>query len=230
MWIARFRTAILALSPLFAWISAAHCHAQQYTRQGAVVGGVTGAVIGGLMGKQSNKTTGGALIGGAVGAVAGGVLGNGQDKQIARRDYEYQQALYAQQRQIYAQQHVISQQPIYQQPAEVGVSTTDVLSMCRSGVTEAVIVSQIHSRGVQRRLEVNDIISLHQQGVSEAIITAMQAAPVSSPTMVRQTYSQPVIVNQTPVIVREQPVYYGGGPVVIEHRSYPVHQYHRHRF
>lgn len=201
------------------------CHAQQNTQQGAVIGGVTGAVIGGLIGKQSHKTTGGALIGGAVGAVAGGVVGNAQDKELARRDQAYQQAIYAQQQQIYYQQQV------YQQQAQSGVTTGDIVSMTRSGVNDAVIMGQLQSRGVQRKLEVSDIISLHQQGVSDTVIAAMQAAPLAGQT-VRPSYSQPVyvqqpvVVRQAPVIVHQPPMYYSSSPVIIEHHS----GYHRHGY
>ncbi len=219
MSISKLSIALLAVVPVVSHISAESCHAQQNTRQGAVIGGVTGAVIGGLVGKQSNKTTGGALIGGAVGAVAGGVLGNAQDQQIQRREQAYQQAIYAQQQQIYYQQQVT------QQAVQSGVTTGDVVSMCRSGVNDAVIMSQLQTRGVQRRLEVSDIISLHQQGVSDVVISAMQAAPVAG-QFTRQTYSQPVVV-QEPIIVRQAPVYYSNPPVVIEHRSYPVYHHHR---
>jgi outer membrane lipoprotein SlyB len=207
----------LTISLLALCIAAPNCWAQRNTTQGTVVGGVTGAVIGGLVGKQKDKAVGGAVIGGAVGAVAGGLMGKAHDNELARRDYAYQQSLYQQQQQYYQhqyhQQHVVSQ---------AGVTTADVVSMCRSGVNDAVIMGQLQSRGVQRRLEVSDIIALHQQGVSDGVISAMQSAPIAG-TQVRQAYSQPVVVGQ-PIYV-EQPVYYGGGPVIIQ-RNYP--RYHQH--
>lgn len=203
------------------------CHAQQNTAQGAVLGGATGAVIGGLLGKQSHHTAGGAVIGGVVGAVAGGAIGRQQDNELARREYAYQQSLYNQQQQVYVQQQAAIQS---------GVSPADVVTMTRSGVNDGVIMSQLQTRGVQRRLEVNDIISLHQQGVSDTVISAMQSAPVAG-QIARPAYTQPTTVvyeqppvyyRPAPVIVQQPPVYYGGGTVVIE-RGYPVHR-HGYRF
>ena len=140
--------------------------AQRYTGQGAAVGGATGAVIGGLIGKQTDKTTGGALIGGAVGAVAGGMMGRSYDQELARQRRAYQQAQHARQHQLYVQQPVAT--------SVVGVSVSDVLQMHRNRVSESVIIAQLHSRGIARPLEVSDIIMLHEQGISEAVITAMQ--------------------------------------------------------
>jgi outer membrane lipoprotein SlyB len=210
----RIVTLVCVLTSLFT----SSGRAQQNTDRGAIVGGVTGAVIGGLVGKQNQKTTGGALIGGAVGAVAGGLMGKAQDNDLARqRNHAYQQGYYASQQQTYVQNQMIE---------PVGVSVADVVTMSRSGVNESVIVAQLHSRGVQRRLEVSDIISLHQQGVHDSLISAMQSAPLasqmgrSSQTPV-QTYVQPapVIVRQQPVIIREH------APVIVDH-----HQYHGHHF
>ncbi len=203
------------------------CHAQQNTAQGAVIGGATGAVIGGLIGKQSRKTAGGAVIGGVVGAVAGGAIGRQQDNELARREYAYQQAMYNQQQQVYVQQQAAIQS---------GVSSADVVTMTRSGVNDAVIMSQLQTRGVQRRLEVSDIIALHQQGVSDVVISAMQSAPVAG-QMARPTYSAPATVvyeqppvyyRPAPVIVQQPPVYYGN-TVVVERGYYPTHR-HGYRF
>lgn len=202
--------------------------AQSRTQNGATVGGVTGAVIGGIIGHQNDEVPEGALIGGAVGAIAGGLLGRAQENDLARQRY-YQQQAYRQQQQ---QQHVYAQQ---QAVVNSGISMTDVINMSRSGVSESLILSQMQSRGVQRRLEVNEIIALHQQGVSDTVIGAMQAAPLASQ---RTVATQPsVIVEQHPdVIVRERPVIYRSSPVIVEERyhPYPVyrHYYHgpRHRF
>ncbi|MBX3422139.1 MAG: glycine zipper 2TM domain-containing protein [Pirellulaceae bacterium] len=187
------------------------CWAQRYTTQGAVVGGATGAVIGGLIGKQSQKTTGGALIGGAVGAVAGGMMGRSYDNQQTRQHQAHQQALHNQQQQFYAQQQAVVQS---------GVTTTDVLSMTRSGLAESVIIAQINARGMQRRLEVNDIISLHQQGVSDTVLTAMQTAPLAGQSTTAPGYAHPTPTHRGTVI-HEQPVIYSNSP-----RPHPVYQRH----
>ena len=85
-WIA---TGLLAFSTA---CSPAGATAQENTRNGAVIGGVTGAVIGGVVGhNHKDQTAEGALIGGAVGAVAGGIFGNQRDKlERQRRAYEQQ--------------------------------------------------------------------------------------------------------------------------------------------
>lgn len=196
--------------------------AQQYTRQGAVVGGAAGAVIGGLIGKQTDKTTGGAIIGGAVGALAGGAMGRNYDNDLATQRYRHQQQLNAQHHYYTHQYSTIQQHSI----APSGVTMADVISMSRSGVSDSVILSQVHTRGVQRRLEVPDIISLHQQGISDTVISAMQNAPIASHQAVRQ--SQSVIVQQPSVIVHEQPVIYSSPPVIYEqYRVVPTYQYRR---
>lgn len=136
--------------------------------RGRFSGGATGAVIGGIIGHQNDETPEGALIGGAVGAIAGGLIGRAKDNQIAEQRYQQQQAY---QQRTYVQQQVISAS---------GMSTADVISMCRSGVSDSLIMSQLSNRGVQRRLEVSEIINLHQQGVSDHVISAMQSAPLAT--------------------------------------------------
>jgi hypothetical protein len=150
--------------------------AQNQTRNGAVLGGVTGAVIGGIVGKQNDETTEGALIGGAVGAVAGGLLGNHkrqQEQQAAQQRYAQQQAqqrYYEQQR---AQQHfqqqrnqngyIVQQQPIYvqSQPVYVESQPTHVVT------TPAQPQS---TTPLRRGVTVADIMTLAKNGVSENVI------------------------------------------------------------
>ena len=196
--------------------------AQSRTRDGATVGGVAGAVIGGIIGHQNDETPEGALIGGAVGALAGGLLGRQQDQDLQRQRYYQQQAYYQQQQQAYVQQ---------QQIRASGVSLADVASMSRSGVGESLIINQLQTKGVQRRLEVADIISLHQQGVSDTIITAMQSAPLSTQVAAAsQSRYQPAPQR---VVVREQPVFYSRPPVVVERtyvQPYPVTRHHYYHY
>lgn len=199
--------------------------AQSRTGQGATLGGVAGAVVGGIIGHQNDETPEGILIGGAVGAVAGGLLGNARDKVESRERY-YQGTIYQQQQQLqYQQQHI-------QQVQNRAVSVADVVSMARSGLSDAVIVNHIQTNGVQRRLEVSDIIQLHQQGVSENVITMMQQAAIRpiGATVVQSVPQQPttVIVHESypvvqPVVV-PRPVYYSPAP----YYYYPRH--HRHGF
>ena len=142
-------------------------HAQQRTTQGAAVGGAAGAIIGGIIGHQNDEVPEGALIGGAVGAITGGLIGRSQDN-LARERYAQQQA--------YNQRVYVQQQAVVQP----GITITDVVSMSRSGLSESLIISQINTKGVQRRLEVSEIITLHQQGVSDYVINAMQSAPAGN--------------------------------------------------
>ena len=102
-----FATGLLALSTATTPDVAT---AQENTRNGAVIGVVTGAVIGGVVGhNHKDQTAEGALIGGAVGAVAGGIFGNQRDKlERQRRAYEQQKQQFYQQ-QTYAQLLSLSQ-------------------------------------------------------------------------------------------------------------------------
>ena len=209
----------LAILALFS----THSYGQSRTQNGATVGGVAGAVIGGIIGKQNDETPEGVLIGGAVGAIAGGLLGKAQDNELERQRYAQQQAYYAQQQQNYLQQQAIAQS---------GVSMADVVSMVRSGVSDPLIMTQLQTKGVQRRLEVSDIISLHQQGVSDNLITAVQSAPLANqinarpiPSPVQQS---PVIVQQPSVIVSRPPVYYSSPIIVESYSPYPVYRHHHH--
>lgn len=194
------------------------CWAQQRTTGGAAVGGAAGAIIGGIIGHQNDETPEGALIGGAVGAITGGLIGRAQDNNIAQQRAYREQAYYQGQQQAYVQQQAI---------AVSGVSMADVVSMSRSGVSEAVIMNHLQSKGVQRRLEVSDIIALHQQGVSDTLISVMQQAPLA--TQLAAPARSPVIVQQPTTIVREQPVIYRSPVIVEEYYSpYPVHRHHYH--
>ncbi|MEM8734171.1 MAG: YMGG-like glycine zipper-containing protein [Planctomycetota bacterium] len=224
-WI-RSRTIALAMATLML-IPGSSVLAQSRTQDGATAGGIAGAIIGGIIGHQNDEVPEGALIGGAVGAVAGGLLGRNQDQALARQRYVQQQAYYTQQQRAYAQQQVIR---------NTGISSNDLVNMSRSGLSEPLILSQLQTKGVQRRLEVSEIISLHQQGVSDNIIAAMQSAPLATqlssqrvaasaaPPVTQRTY-----VDRPPVIVREQPVIYQQAPVVVErvYRPAPPVYYHR---
>ncbi|ELP31711.1 hypothetical protein RBSWK_04217 [Rhodopirellula baltica SWK14] len=179
--------------------------AQANTQRGATLGGITGAIAGAIIGDNNNEAGAGAAIGGAVGAVAGGLLGNAKDKELQAQQQYYGRSTYTQTAPSYT-------------PAPVptgAVSFNDVVAMCRSGVSEGVVLNQIASRGVQRRPVVSDIISLHQQGVSEVVISAMQNAPVGDQVVVQA----PTVV-ETPVYVPAPRVYVQPAPV---YRARPVY-------
>jgi len=206
----RVVVAVIALGTTLS-IDARSAQAQN-TARGAVLGGLGGAVVGGLIGDHNRKAGAGAAIGGAIGAVGGAVMGNARDQEIAQ---QRQQQYYSHQQRVYVQQQ---QQQAYIQAA---VSTSDIVSMSRSGLSDSVIINQIHSRGVQRQLQVNEIISLHQQGVSEHVITAMQNAPVGS------VQAAPVVIQQQPVVVHQQPVVVRERYVVPRYSPPPSYHYHR---
>ena len=192
--------------------------AQSYRGEGAALGGIAGAIAGGIIGHQNDETPEGALIGGAVGAITGGLIGNSKDKQVAREQM-YRERIWYQQQQLAQQQ-------------QVSVTNAEIIGMCRSGVSDAVVINHIHTNGVRSRLATHDIISLHQQGVSEVVINAIQRAPIRDGSPTIQSVSVPpatVIVEEhyaPPVYVRP---YHGHGPYY--YRAYNhapgYHCYHR---
>jgi uncharacterized protein YcfJ len=210
----------LTVATLFG-LSAVTAYGQSDTQRGVAVGGLTGAIAGGLIGDNNGEAGAGAAIGGVIGAVTGGLLGSASDKEA---EYRRQQSINQQ----------YQQQLAYRQAA---VSTGDVVSMTRSGLSETVIINQINQRGVQAKLQVPDIIALHEQGVSEQVITAMQGAPTGPTRVASRTnvYASgpPLRVVPTPIVTR---------PVIVqEHyvlphyaprRSYyyrrPPHHHHHH--
>jgi outer membrane lipoprotein SlyB len=191
--------------------------AQNKTRQGAVAGGLAGAVVGGIIGHQNDETPEGALIGGAVGAIAGGMIGNAKDKQIARERY-YQHELNMQQHQIYAQQ-----EQIHALNRTGCVTMAEVITMSRTGVSDSVIINHIHSKGVDRRLEVSEIIHLHQEGVSEGVINAMQNARLASAPVT--TYRSAPRQTSTVIIHENVPTYH---PPRVYHHNYSPYRSHYH--
>jgi len=169
--------------------------AQTNTQRGAVLGGLGGAIAGAIIGDNNDEAGGGAAIGGAIGAVAGGLLGNARDQELRTSPYYRRSG---------------PTRPTYTAPAPTGaVSFADVVAMCRSGVSENVIINQIQTRGVRRHPQVSDIISLHQQGVSEVLISAMQQAPlgdqVAAPSAARSR--PPVVVHDYHIQPYPVPVY-----------------------
>lgn len=190
--------------------------AQSYRRQDATVGGIAGAVIGGIIGHQNNETPEGALIGGAVGAIAGSMIGDAKDQEVARQRYY---------------RHQVYQQQLQQQQAlGRAVTIPDVVSMSRSGLSEAVIINQIRQHGVVDPIGTHEIISMHNQGVSERVITAMQSAPRAGAVPQTVVVERPV-VQPRPVVVQEYilpapRVHYRMGSF---YHTYPSsHRYHHH--
>ena len=172
--------------------------AQSRAEEGAVLGGVAGAIVGGIAGHQNGETPEGIAIGGVVGALTGGLLGKAKDNQEIR-NLQYQH--YAQQR--------------HAEQVRRAVSLNDAITMSRSGLSPNLIVNQIRSNGVQRRIGVPEIITLHENGVPEIVIQEMQKAPVAGTTSVVRAPQPAVIVERQPqIIVETYPVrrHYHYGP------------------
>jgi hypothetical protein len=56
------------------------------------------------------------------------------------------------------------------------VEPEDVVLMVEAGLSESIILQEIHNRGLSRPISVREIIQLHQSGVSERILNTMQSA------------------------------------------------------
>lgn len=173
---------------------------QNNTRDGVALGGIAGAITGGIIGHQNDETPEGALIGGAVGAIAGGLIGNAKDRTIEQQRYYQYQAV---------------------QQQRMAVTYADIINMSRSGVSDNVIINQIRTNGIVRKLETHDIIALHQQGVSEVVIDAMQRAPIAGVTYVAPA---PVPQPRRTTVIE----YHVTRPRYVP--AYPYHpHYHAHR-
>ncbi len=125
-----------------------------YTGSGALAGGATGAIIGSMAGRGG----GGAIVGGALGAIVGGLIGHGLDQ-------EHEARLRSQAPQT--MERVEQGQPLTVQDVEelsrAGISddliinqirnsrtvyhltTTDIIAMKNSGVSERVIDFMINT-------------------------------------------------------------------------------------
>lgn len=193
---------VLTVGPLFG----AGCAAPSHASNGAALGTGLGALTGAVIGSQSGHAGGGALIGAAAGALTGGLIGDSMDAR-EERDAAVAQAQYAQ-----SQSYAASQ----------SLSTSDVVTMTRNGVSDDVIMNSLRTRGCRFDGSPDTIIYLKQQGVSDRVITAMQSAyqvPVSAPVVA----PPPVVYAPAPPpVVVYGPVY---GP-----RRYwgPPHYHHHH--
>ncbi len=223
------RFTIVAL--LAAFIAAeADAQNRTYRRRGVIFGGLAGAAIGAAIGDKGDNETAGALIGGAVGAIAGGKIGSQKDQRIEHNRIYHSGPYNAPhggyhhtpQSQYYRPGYYPSQAPPYPTPVnphagniivqgETGVRpivAEDVVVMVRSGMSESMIIEQIHLNGVMHRLAISDVIRLHQLGVSERIIVAMQHAAPSVP-------SSEVILEPTQSYRAPSTDYPAAGPSIV---------------
>lgn len=130
-----------------------------HTETGMAVGSGLGALTGAMIGHQSGHTGGGAVIGGIVGAAAGGLVGNAEDAR-EERDAAYARAAYV-------------------EAHSDAMTNSEVIQLSQSGVSEAVILSSLRSRGGRFDLSPAGVIQLTNSGVSEKVILAMQESPAA---------------------------------------------------
>lgn len=118
---------------------------------GAIAGAGLGALSGGLIAHSAT----GAIVGGAIGAAAGGLIGAALDEQDRK---------IMQQKSPQTLEKIDNKQPL---------SISDVEAMSRNGLSDEVIISQIHSTGSVFHLTADQIIQLKNAGVSQKVIDAM---------------------------------------------------------
>ena len=194
-------TLLIVLAVIVAQVAmteSASAQSRRNRRGGALLGGLAGAAIGAAIGDKGNNETAGALIGGAVGAVAGGAIGDARDREIDHnRAYHSNRSSNfhpGHRSPVYVVPGNQSYAPTYnRQPTYVAptvpynaysappssyiepLTTYDVVTMIRSGLSEVMVINQINYRGMAEPLQVQELINLHQQGISEPVLEAMQA-------------------------------------------------------
>ena len=176
-------------------LSAPVVTAQTNSQRDAVIGGVAGSIIGGIVGNQNDETPEGIAIGGVAGAIAGHVLGKAKDRNLEDQYLYQQQAAQAAQRQHQREQH---QQAVQFQKA---ISIQDAISLSNSGVSQQLIINQIHNNGVQQEIGVQEILLLHQNGVSELVINEMQQASIGAPISSAVVTQGPAVIAHPPAVV-----------------------------
>ena len=156
---------------------------QNNTGSGALIGGAMGAITGAAIG-GSHHGGPDALIGAAAGALAGGIIGNSMDREQDAR-------LKAEAPQTYVR--VDQGQPL---------STADVKSLAKAGITEDVIINQIASSHTVFHLSAADIIDLRDSGVTEKVVNYMinTVNTVPPATAAVAPAPQTVVVDQAPPV------------------------------
>ena len=152
------------------------------TATGALVGGATGAIIGSAVARHPGVV---AVVGAAAGVIAGGLIGHSIDQaQQARLQAEAPQTW----------QRVEQGQPL-------GIE--DVKALAQAGVSDDLIISQIHNSGTVYHLGTADIIALKNAKVSEKVIDFMintQSSAVTPPTETAVVSEPPPPVAETVVV------------------------------
>lgn len=189
------------------------CQTTSRAETGALAGAGLGGTMGALIGSQNGRAGSGAVLGAMAGAVVGGLAGEAEDARD-ERDAAIAQAQY--ERDVAARQ---------------SVTNYDLITMAQAGVTDAVIVNSVKTRGGQFDLSPSAIIELKSRGVSDNVILQIQQSSeqgLARPAMVSSRPVTTIVTTPPPVyIVRPAPVARVGlyfGPRHYGH----YHRSHRH--
>jgi hypothetical protein len=170
--------------PALLIVLASGCETLSTTDRGVIGGGLIGAGTGAVVGNAVGDTAAGALVGGAVGAVSGGLVGNAIERSERKQDAKLAAAT----------------APPYNGPLDLPA----VVMLTQQGVSEDVIINQIHTTGSVFHLNPNDLVYLQQNRVSDRVIQAMQRT-ASGPPPRGYPGPHPVAVYPAPVYVMPPP-------------------------
>jgi surface antigen len=148
--VGRWGSRLLSVALLSSTVLACGCSTMNNTDRGVLGGGAIGAGTGAAIGSLTGHTGAGAVIGGVTGALAGGLIGNGVDEKQHREE---------------AARYAAAHPPLTLQ---------DVATMTQQGVSDDVIISQMHSTNSAYNLTADQIIWLKQSGVHDGVIREMQ--------------------------------------------------------
>jgi hypothetical protein len=152
------------------------------TGTGALAGGGLGALTGALVGGAVGRPGAGAAIGAGLGGATGALIGNDMDAKEKREERLAAQAAAAR--------------------APGGPLTTiQVGSLVRQGVSDDVIITQIRTTGSVFNLGSTDIQWLKENGVSDRVIQEMQWTAARP----RRVYTAVPVYEPPPVVVVEEP-------------------------
>jgi Glycine zipper len=158
------------------------CEHMSNTAKGGLIGGGVGAGLGSIAGGGK-----GALVGGLIGTAAGGLIGNDMDQQ-EKRDTENRLAI----AESKAAANTLPP-PVPASSAPLGMA--DVIQMSRDGMSDTMIINQIHHTNSTFQLSVEDLRLLQANHVTQPVIEEMQRRrPVTR-----------VIREQPQVIYHERP-------------------------
>ena len=143
-------------------ISLAGCMSPTGQPDNTASGALGGAAVGAIIGSTARHSGPGALVGAAFGAVAGGLIGHSMDQA--------------------QQQHLQAQAPQTFQRVDQGLplAVADVKALAKAGLSDDLIISQIHNSRTVYHLGTAEIIDLKSSGVREKVIDFMINTPSSA--------------------------------------------------